>query len=158
MWARQENYFCARTGLFAATGSPLWRSRSRPFSPRWQWPTRNAHCSSRTRHCSWTLEANFYRLRGDQKEATSPYRPATLGYLADDGERRSLSIQVKTRGDFRLDTENCKFKALMLRFSGPDSAGTPFAGQQDVPLVTHCRSGEAYEQYVLRVVPGLPIL
>jgi hypothetical protein len=97
-----------------------------------------------------TLESEFSALARDRKQSTSPYRPAVLSYLASDGEKRSLSLQVKTRGDFRLQRENCSFLALMLNFRSSDATGTPFASQQDVPLVTHCRNQNRYEQYVLR--------
>lgn len=97
-----------------------------------------------------TLESGFSSLAKDRKESTSPYRPATFSYLSSDGEKQTLSLQVKTRGDFRLERENCSFLALMLNFRDSDTTGTPFAGQQDVPLVTHCRNMARYEQYVLR--------
>lgn len=97
-----------------------------------------------------TLEAEFSRISRDRDEKTSPYRPAVLSYMVDDAEKRSIALQLKTRGDFRLKEENCSFLAFMLRFTRSETAGTPFAGQQDVPLVTHCRRKAYYEQYVLR--------
>jgi hypothetical protein len=97
-----------------------------------------------------TLEADFSSIDSDRNAATSPYRPAVLSYRSEDGQTQSLSLQVKTRGDFRLKRENCSFLALMLNFRGSDTAGTPFAGQRDMPLVTHCRRKPWYEQYVVR--------
>ena len=99
-----------------------------------------------------TLEAAFSSLHEDREESMSPYRPAVLGYLSDNGETRSLALQVKTRGISRLSKGkiSCSFQLLMLNFRGSDTAGTPFAGQDDVPLVTHCRDRNNYEQYVIR--------
>lgn len=99
-----------------------------------------------------TLEAEFSKLYEDREESTSSYRPTVLGYLTEDGETRSLALQAKTRGISRLRRGklNCRFQLLMLNFRGSDTAGTPFAGQDDVPLVTHCRDRNNYEQYVIR--------
>jgi len=99
-----------------------------------------------------TLEAEFSSLREDRNESTSPYRPAVLSYQGEDGEMRALSLQVKTRGTSRLTrgVDKCSFLLLMLNFRGSDTADTPFAGQQDVPLVTHCRDRNNFEQYVIR--------
>lgn len=99
-----------------------------------------------------TLEAEFSSLYEDREESTSLYRPAVLGYLTEDGETRFLALQAKTRGISRLRRGKlgCSFQLLMLNFRGSDTAGTPFAGQDDVPLVTHCRDRNNYEQYVLR--------
>ncbi|UCG72389.1 MAG: hypothetical protein JSV45_14260 [Chromatiales bacterium] len=99
-----------------------------------------------------TLEAEFSSLRQDRNESTSPYRPAVLSYLSEDGETRSLSLQVKTRGTSRLTrgVDKCSMLLLMLNFRGSDTAGTPFAAQRDVPLVTHCRDRGNFEQYVIR--------
>lgn len=47
-------------------------------------------------------------------------------------------IQVRARGNSRLRV--CDFPPLRLNFSGDDTQGTEFEGQDKLRLVTHCRS------------------
>jgi hypothetical protein len=82
--------------------------------------------------------------------------------LADTGEHRksypamliydndSMAIKIKTRGNFRRDVEICNFPPLMLLFDSLNTKNTPFEGQKQLKLVTHCQDDSiAYEQMVL---------
>ncbi len=96
-----------------------------------------------------TITADFALLRGDRTE--SPDRPATVTVADENGRIRVLPIRIRTRGAFRLDPANCSFPPLRLDFDDVDAAGTPFAGQGDLKLVSSCRPGRSsYEQLVLK--------
>lgn len=52
-----------------------------------------------------------------------------------------IPVKVRVRGKSR--TEACTFPPLRLNFKAGAADGTPFAGQNKLKLVTHCRSGQS---------------
>lgn len=72
--------------------------------------------------------------------------PATLHWLAPEGGTASMPIRVRARGHKRL--EACDFPPLRLEFDAAAAAGTPFAGQKSLKLVTQCRAERRYAEYV----------
>lgn len=96
-----------------------------------------------------TLVADFERLEDDRDEER-PERLALLRTHADDGSPVEIPLTVRTRGNFRLRSSTCAFPNLRLDFP-PDAptAGTPFAGQDRLKLVSHCRDRDDYEQNLL---------
>ncbi|MBT8143171.1 MAG: hypothetical protein KJO55_00620 [Gammaproteobacteria bacterium] len=80
------------------------------------------------------------RARGEPQ-----YLPATM--ILDDGIE--LSLRVRPRGKSRRRSEVCHFPPLRLNFD-KSVAGTVFATQNRVKLVTHCRNAESFQQYILR--------
>jgi len=50
-----------------------------------------------------------------------------------------IDVEIRTRGKSRLAV--CRFPPLHLKFAKESAAGTAFAGQRAVKLVTHCRNG-----------------
>lgn len=96
-----------------------------------------------------TLTADLGALRGDRNE--SPDRPALLTVPLLDGGATDLDIQVRTRGEFRLDPANCSFPPLRLDVPASRAAGTVFAGQDKLKVVSSCRPGrDTYDQLVLK--------
>jgi hypothetical protein len=81
---------------------------------------------------------------------SSDYHPGLI--IGDDlsGEPRTLKVSLKARGISRLKMGFCNFAQLFVRFESDDLANTPFAGQQILPLVTHCKKSGRYEQYLLK--------
>jgi hypothetical protein len=61
-------------------------------------------------------------------------------------ESPPLDVEVTTRGHKRL--EICSFPPLRLNFRRSQVAGTLFAGQNRLKLVTQCRDGESYTGYL----------
>lgn len=94
-----------------------------------------------------TLEADFKALRGDRDEENEE-RLGRILWTADDGSERSAELQVRTRGNFRLNRKNCRMPPLRLNFKTGAMEGTPFAGQDKLKLVTYCRDNDKYEQNV----------
>lgn len=86
------------------------------------------------------LETSLRTLIRDRDEERAEY-PATLRYRAG-SDTGSLPIELRTRGIFRL--KRCAFPPLRLDFPRSKVAGTPFAGQDKVKLVTHCQNDERY--------------
>jgi hypothetical protein len=75
-----------------------------------------------------------------------PEYDATVRYTGTDGEPVSVPATVTTRGRSRLAL--CDFPPLRLDFKKKDAAGTLFAGQKKLKLVTRCKRKSAYAEYV----------
>lgn len=112
---------------------------------------RNAPLFSSHDPLEMTLEADFQTLRKEDRSRDSETeRPATLRWTGADGSTRSLDIQVRTRGNFRLSRRNCEFPPLRLNVKKKSTEGTVFDGQDKLKLVVTCKLGQDYwEQYVL---------
>ncbi len=95
------------------------------------------------------LEADFgavFKERGQE----STYHPARLSYTAADGTPVRLDLQIKTRGNFRLQPRICGFPPLRLDFPKDAVKHTLFAGQDKLKLTVHCQDRrERYEQSVV---------
>ncbi len=75
--------------------------------------------------------------------------------LSVDGSE--IPVEVRVRGKSR--TEACTFPPLRLNFSKGAADGTPFAGQDKLKLVTHCRSGQlSFENNTLEEYSAYRIL
>jgi len=73
-------------------------------------------------------------------------RPATLSVA---GTSDSLPIQLSARGLSRRTGGICTFPPLRVEFPQPPGAGSLFAGQKRLKLVTHCQSSAGYQQHLL---------
>ena len=84
--------------------------------------------------------ATISRNRADETRQEHPFTLRVAG--AD------IPLTVRVRGKSRI--ELCDFPPLRLRFEAANAAGTLFAGQRKLKLVTHCRSDkEHYENNLL---------
>jgi hypothetical protein len=83
------------------------------------------------------------------RDADRKEHDASLHYATAAGDTGSVKVAVRTRGIFRL--KRCAFPPLRLDFPKSKVTGTPFAGQDKLKLVTHCRDARSpYEQNVLQ--------
>lgn len=80
-----------------------------------------------------------------RKAATSTApMPATLAVAGE-----SHAIELSARGNARRRPETCSFPPLRVKFSSAPPAGSLFAGQKTLKLVTHCRPAESFQQHTL---------
>jgi hypothetical protein len=97
-----------------------------------------------------TLRADFSALRRDRKGDLEE-RPATLIWHRAEDDSVTLDVQLRPRGNFRLDPSNCSFPPLRVNFKKGQDSATVFEGQDKLKLVVPCKPNlSAYEQYVLR--------
>jgi AAA family ATP:ADP antiporter len=75
--------------------------------------------------------------------------PATLVYRDEVEQEHHVAVALRTRGRYRADTVRCALPALFVFFTG-DTYDTPFAGENMLPLTTHCARSAEYEQYLLK--------
>ncbi len=71
------------------------------------------------------------------------------GTLTVAGSAEALPIEIKQRGITRRKGDVCQFPPLRVTFTSPPPAGSMFAGQRRLKLVTHCRAAESFQQVVL---------
>ena len=83
-----------------------------------------------------------------RERSKSDYSPGVLSYTQADGTPVNLDVQVRARGNFRLD--NCDFPPLTLNFKKSQVEGTLFDQQNKLKMVTHCKITRRYEQSVVR--------
>jgi hypothetical protein len=77
--------------------------------------------------------------------------PAILTYSMDGQEDQEIPVLLKTRGNWRLRRDICSMPPLFIIFPEEKTEGTLFAGQDMLPLTTHCKSKYGrYDNYVLK--------
>lgn len=107
-----------------------------------------------------SLSVDFDALCRPNEVEDCEYSPAKLFYEAADDERRSIPVEIRVRGGWRARKDHCEVPPLFVRFDEEGTAGTPFSGQELLPLTTHCKNlkirargtgpSRNYEQYVLK--------
>lgn len=60
---------------------------------------------------------------------------------------KEMPVAVRVRGNSRVRV--CRFPPLRLNFSSEGTVDTPFAGQDKLKLVTHCKTAAGYQENVL---------
>ena len=76
-------------------------------------------------------------------------RNVVPGTIAVNGTQDVLPIQLALRGITRRQREVCQFPPLRVVFTTAPPAGSLFAGQRKLKLVTHCRPVESFQNYLL---------
>jgi hypothetical protein len=76
---------------------------------------------------------------------------ASLSYSLDGQQYLNLPVKVRTRGTWRLRRDVCTIPPLFLVFPEEQPAESLFAGQDLLPLTTHCSNrDERHDDYVLK--------
>src|SRR5262245_21109618 len=81
------------------------------------------------------LEAPLRTVFGDRDDPE--YQPARIEVESATGAPLSIDLRVRVRGKSR--TAACEFAPLLLNFRNEQPEGSPFAGENRLKLVTHCR-------------------
>jgi len=93
-----------------------------------------------------SLSADFGAV-AKERGTTKSNHPGTLSYVSPSGDSVTLSIQVHTRGHYRLRI--CQYPPIKIDFDTNRVAGTVFAHLKSLKLVEQCRNGNAYADYLL---------
>lgn len=93
------------------------------------------------------LTAPLGELAAAKEDEERGYRAGQLSYAAADGAPVMLDVDVRVRGNFRR--RECRYPPLRIRFDKRQAAGTLFAGQRRLKLVSPCHRGARFEQYVI---------
>jgi hypothetical protein len=80
------------------------------------------------------------------------YKPenvdAVLTLVGSDGSILTQRIRIKARGDMRRSY--CSFPPIMLKFKSKGDEPTPISKSGNLKLVTPCKQGSMYEDYILK--------
>ena len=93
------------------------------------------------------IESDFRQIRRDRREG-NPEHEGVVVVIDDDGGETRWPVQVRTRGNFRLQSSTCSFPPIRLNFPKSEVVGGVFEGQDKIKLVTHCR--DRYQEELLR--------
>ena len=95
------------------------------------------------------IEAPITQLM--QERSDERYLNGKLRYTDTTGVAHTLDLKLRTRGKYRNQKKTCSFAPIRLNFRKKQVAGTVFAGQDKLKLITHCKIGsDRYEQLVLK--------
>ena len=92
-----------------------------------------------------TLDAPFAQIVARAPRSLEPW-PATLTLAG----AAPLAVQVNPRGISRRIGGFCTFPPLAIGFEKASVRGTLFDGQKKLKLVSACKPGPVYEQYLVR--------
>ncbi len=69
----------------------------------------------------------------------------------ENGNERIIPVELKKRGKFRCNQENCSFPPLFIKFDKKKVKGSVFEGLNKIKLVNCCKiEDKKYETYVLK--------
>ena len=93
-----------------------------------------------------TIHAPWRKLTRNKKNQDA--YPATLEWTDGAGQTHSTSLTVGRRGKSRQEV--CSFPPIKLKLDKSSDKGETFAGQKSLKMVTHCDTGNRYEQYYIK--------
>ena len=96
-----------------------------------------------------TIRTDLRALIRDRGEDRSEHK-GVVRFSPGSGGVDSAAVELRTRGIFRRRPSVCTFPPLRLTTGRRAARDTPFAEDRRIKLVTHCRSSDQYEQYVLQ--------
>jgi len=91
-----------------------------------------------------TIEGPFRTLSRERRERNE--LEGLVRYQGGDGTDVTLDVQIRTRGNSRMDI--CTYPPLRLNFRRRQVEGTVFAGQDRIKLVTLCKDTGSYRDYL----------
>ncbi len=91
-----------------------------------------------------TIEGPFRTLSRERRERDE--LEGIVRYQNDDGTEVTLDVQIRTRGNSRMDI--CTYPPLRLNFRRRQVEGSVFAGQDRIKLVTLCKDNNSYRDYL----------
>lgn len=89
------------------------------------------------------LTAPVKQAYAQKKQEKRLYLEGKWSYK-DVGESVALPVKIRTRGNYRRRV--CKLPPLQLNFPKKELAGTLFAGQNKLKMVSPCSTGDKYQQ------------
>ncbi len=95
---------------------------------------------------NFTMEFDIKSYQKNKYEGK--YMPVKMTYYNLDSILHEKEVRVKARGNFRR--QHCGLPPLWLNIKKADGEFDQFEDVNKMKLVTHCRGGKSYSQYVLK--------
>lgn len=90
-----------------------------------------------------TLPVNFEALCRPSETPDCDYWPTVFRITLASGEQREVPVSIRRRDGWRAMHTNCQVPTLFVRFDTAAAAGTPFEGESELALTSHCGKGIA---------------
>ncbi|NIP18626.1 MAG: hypothetical protein GWM87_11040, partial [Xanthomonadales bacterium] len=100
-----------------------------------------------------SMPVDFEALCRPSEDPGCDYTPTVFGYRDADGVERTVPIEIRRRDGWRAQQTNCQVPTLFVRFDEAETAGTPFEGQTELALTSHCGKGVAAPNVRSRALP-----
>lgn len=95
-----------------------------------------------------TIEGPLTTLQKERSD--EEYLDGKFSYTDETGASQTFDLKFRARGRYRRQNKTCSFPPVRLNFRSGQVKGTLLKGQDKLKLITHCRSRDSHEQYVLR--------
>ncbi|MGI9203475.1 MAG: hypothetical protein ACR2Q3_05675 [Woeseiaceae bacterium] len=95
-----------------------------------------------------TIEGPLTTLQKERSD--EDYLDGQFSYTDEVGEVQSFDLKIRARGRYRRQKKTCSFPPVRLNFRTGQVEGSLLDGQDKLKLVTHCKSRDSHQQYVLR--------
>jgi hypothetical protein len=89
---------------------------------------------------SLAMAVDFDQLCRPSVTPECGYTPTVLVVNDASGAQMSIPVEIRRRDGWRAQYTNCQVPTLFMRFPG-ETEGTPFAGQNELALTSHCGKG-----------------
>lgn len=103
-----------------------------------------------------TIKTNLEELLEDRGEERNYYQ-ANITLIDDNEEVVKLDAQLKVRGNFRRDKDNCSFPPFWIKFSNKDTRNTIFESNKKLKIVNPCELFDDYNQFIMQEYLGYRI-
>ena len=101
-----------------------------------------------------TMPIDLDALCRPSKSPDCDYTATEFIYIDAEGEQRSVPVSVRRRDGWRALQTNCQVPTLFVRFSPETAVGTPFEGQNELALTSHCGKGISPENVASPKLPN----
>lgn len=92
------------------------------------------------------LEGDLKSVFKDRDSMSTKRHPATMRWLEQESDTQTTTIDLKTRGHFRLRT--CSVVPLKVYFDKEKTKGSIFGGEGSLKLTPHCQKADRYAQNI----------
>ena len=99
-----------------------------------------------------TMPVDFDALCRPSETPDCGYTPTVFEFRDAAGNDRSMPISIRRRDGWRAMQTNCQVPTLFVRFTG-ETTGTPFEGQTELALTSHCGKGVSAPNVRSRALP-----
>ena len=93
------------------------------------------------------IQLKFNIKKYTNEKNAEEYLPAELTFFDKDSNKISKNLKLKSRGEFRQ--EHCHLPPIWLNTRGSGLANKKELVSNKIKVVTHCRGGKLYEDYIL---------
>lgn len=101
-----------------------------------------------------TMPVDFDALCRPSQTPDCDYTATEFIYLDSEGREQSVPISIRRRDGWRAMQTNCQVPTLFVRFNPETTVGTPFEGQSELALTSHCGKGISPENIASPTLPS----